>query len=203
MPNGLHRRDHERAGRNLRALVVLVLCIAFSHGALWPQPAHEAPAERLSQYQVEAAYLFDFAKFVRWPTKPGTADRPFAICVLGDDPFGPFLDRITAGEKIAGRPVVDLRISRPEQASACSILYISPSESGRLGRILPALKDTPVLTVSDISDFAERGGIIQFVLRDNRVRFVVNLAPVHSDGLALSSDLLKVALDVRGAEGSR
>lgn len=112
------------------------------------------------------------------------------------------MDRLVDGERIGGKTVVDKRISRMEDASGCSILYISSSEADRLDRILALLKDVPVLTVSDIPDFADRGGIIQFVLRDSRVRFTVNLAPAQHDRLTLSSELLKVALDVKRGEGS-
>lgn len=159
--------------------------------------------ERPSQYEVEAAYLFNFAKFVQWPPKPVATNSSFTICVLGDDPFGPFLDRITSGEKVDGRPVIDRRISRPADAASCSILYISPSEAGRVSRILTELKDAPVLTVSDMDEFVDRGGIIQFVLRDNRVRFLVNVQPARQEGLSLSSELLKVAAGVKGAGGSQ
>lgn len=160
-------------------------------------------ADKFSQYDVEAAYLFNFAKFVTWPPASPGQGGAFNICVLGDNPFGPSLDRIITGEKIDGKVVVDKKISSPEEAPACSILYISSSEASRLGRILNLVKDAPILTVSDIPDFAEHGGIIQFVLRENRVRFEVNLVPVQRDHLIFSSELLKVAVGVRRAEGGR
>jgi len=153
------------------------------------------PENKPTQYEVEAAYLFNFGKFVAWP--PGAqADSPFLICVLGDDPFGPILDRTVTGETVKDRPVHGKRISRPQDATACSILYISSSESARLSRILPVIQEAPVLTVSDIPGFAQQGGMIQFVLRDGRVRFEVNLAPTRRNGLTLSSELLKVAVEV-------
>ena len=169
----------------------------------WPVPTHAAASEKPTEYDVEAAYLFNFGKFVSWPTNPPNRNRPLAICVIGEDPFGPSLDRIVSGETIGGRPVVDKRISNLEDVSDCSILYISSSEATRLNRILTAVKDAPVLTVSDIPDFTQRGGIIQFVLRENRVRFEVNLDPVQRDRLILSSELLKVAVNVKRAEGSK
>jgi hypothetical protein len=171
--------------------------------ALWPAiPRTAKAAEHFSQYEVEAAYLFNFAKFVTWPSSSLAERARFNICVLGEDPFGASLDRIIAGETIGGKPVVDKRISSAEEAAGCSILYISSSEEGRLSRVLTAVKDEPVLTVSDISNFTERGGIIQFILRDNRVRFEVNLLPAQRDHLALSSELLKVAASVKRGEGS-
>lgn len=162
-----------------------------------------APENKPTQYEVEAAYLFDFGKFVAWPAAAQSSAAPFVICVLGDDPFGPILDRTVAGETLRGRPVQDKRITRAQDATGCSILYISSSESGRLSKILPAIQEAPVLTVSDIPDFVQQGGMIQFVLREGRVRFEVNLAPSQKNGLALSSELLKVAVQVIRGVGSR
>ncbi len=169
--------------------------------ALWSLPVKAGPNDKPSEYEVEAAYLFNFSKFITWPADSGARGGQFSICVLGDDPFGPTLDKIVTGEKVEGKSVVDKRITRSEEATTCSILYISPSEASRLSKTLLAVKDAPVLTVSDIPDFMDRGGMIQFLLRDNRVRFAVNLAPTQRDGLALSSELLKVAVTVRRAEG--
>ncbi len=159
-----------------------------------PQFALENP--RPTEYDVEAAYLFNFGKFVTSAKRVTSAQAPFAICVLGEDPFGPTLDKTTAGETISGRAVVDKRISRAQDAVGCSILYISDSEAERLGRILTTVKDAPVLTVSNLPGFLERGGMIQFVLENGRVRFQVNLSATQQSGLMLSSELLKVAIKV-------
>ena len=153
-----------------------------------------------TEYDVEAAYLFNFAKFITWP--PNTLSQPaFTICILGDDPFGRVLDSTVADEKINGKRVIDKRIAHPQEALGCSILYISDSEEERVGRILSLLRDAPVLTVSNVPGFVERGGMIQFVLDNGRIRFLVNLEPAQRDGLALSSELLKVAVKVIPAGG--
>jgi hypothetical protein len=192
--------SHRAAGCKRTWLLLLV--IIASSCTVWPIPEALSASERPSEYEVEAAYLFNFGKFITWP--PTTSqNRPLSICVIGEDPFGPSLDHIVAGEKIGGRAVVDKKISSVDEASACSILYISSSESSRLTRILSVVQDRPVLTVSDIPNFTDHGGIIQFVLHENRVRFVVNLGPAQRDGLALSSELLKVALSVKRAEDSQ
>jgi YfiR/HmsC-like len=192
--------DHRHSVLRRREVWSLLCVIAAC--TLWPASGNAAPDEKPSQYDVEAAYLFNFGKFVTWPGDAPASDRPLTICVLGNDPFGPTLDRLVAGEKIGGKAVVDKRISRVEDAPNCSILYISSSETAHLNRILGLVKEAPVLTVSDIPDFAHRGGIIQFVVRDNRVRFTVNLAPAQRDRLTLSSELLKVAVDVKRPEDS-
>jgi hypothetical protein len=173
-----------------------VLLLSFLVNARAPANPENKP----TQYEVEAAYLFNFGKFVGWPSTHASA--PFVICVLGDDPFGPILDRTIAGETFDGRSVQDKRIAHPQDATACSILYISSSESARLTKILSAIQEAPVLTVSDIPDFVQQGGMIQFVLRDGSVRFAVNLAPTQRNGLMMSSELLKVAVQVVRVGGS-
>ena len=152
-------------------------------------------AQQLSEYQVKAAYLYNFGKFVEWPS--GVASSQVSICVLGQDPFGPALDAVLAGERIQGKSVVPRRISKAQEAPGCEILFISSSEERRLSDVLKAVDNVAVLTVSDISTFSRLGGMIQFVLEGKRVRFEVNLAPVQEAGLSLSSQLLKVALTVR------
>jgi uncharacterized protein DUF4154 len=117
--------------------------------------------------------------------------------VLGRDPFGPALDSTLAGETINGSNVVAKRISQPEQAANCHILFISSSETDQLKQLLPALEKMSVLTVSDIPQFERHGGMIEFVMDGNKVRFEVNLASAERAGLSLSSQLLKVALRVR------
>jgi hypothetical protein len=117
--------------------------------------------------------------------------------VLGQDPFGPALDTIFRDETIAGRSVVAKRIPRPQDAVDCRVLFISLSENDRLRQILTTLGSASVLTVSDLPQFTQRGGMVQFILEGNRVRFEVNLATAEHAGLTLSSELLKVAVNVR------
>jgi hypothetical protein len=150
-----------------------------------------------SEYQVEAAYLYNFARFVEWPAKGTNAGGAFTICVLGEDPFGPALETTLAGETIGNQRVAARRISSPQMSGDCRILFISSSEAKRLDRIIDALDKNAVLTVSDIAQFSQRRGMIQFVLEENRIRFEVNLTATQRAGLSLSSELLKVATVVR------
>jgi len=121
----------------------------------------------------------------------------FPICVLGQDPFGPALDTIVAGETIGGKAVLAKRVLKPQDAVSCRVLYISSSEETRLREVLAGLDKAAVLTVSDIPQFSQRGGMIQFVQESNKIRFEVNLASAEDAGLTLSSELLKVAVLVR------
>ena len=155
--------------------------------------------QKPTEYQVKTVYLYNFARFVEWPRNPDTKNDTFAICVLGQDPFGPSLDTTLAGEIIDRKRVAARRISDAKDAASCNVLFISSSEEPRLKTTLSTLDRTPVLTVSDIPQFSQRGGMIQFVLEGNRVRFEVNLTAAQNAGLTLSSELLKVATAVRGA----
>jgi hypothetical protein len=151
-----------------------------------------------SEYQVKAAYLYNFGRFVKWP--PGLAGGKgdsFPVCVLGRDPFGSILDSTLAGEALEGKPVVIRRIARPQDALDCRILFVSSTEENHLKEILAAIDQAAVLTVSDIPGFSRRGGMIQFVVEGDRVRFEINLASTERARLVLSSELLKVAAAVR------
>ena len=151
-----------------------------------------------SEYQVKAAYLYNFGKFIKWPANvPADKGNSFAVCVLGKDPFGPTLDSTLAGEALDGKPVVIRRISRPQDAGDCRVLFISSTEGSHLKEILTALDQSGVLTVSDLPGFTRRGGMIEFVLEGDRIRFEINLANAESARLILSSELLKVAASVK------
>ena len=157
------------------------------------QAQQSSPTEN----QVKSAYLYNFGKFVEWPDKGMTGGEFFTFCVLGDDSFGSTLETTIAGESINGKKVLVKRVAKPQDALSCHILFIGSSEQSRLKEILVALDDTNVLTVSDMPQFIRRGGIIQFVVEANRVRFEVNLTSAERAGLTLSSQLLKVALNVK------
>jgi len=157
-----------------------------------------AQSVKPTDYDVKAAYLFNFGHFVEWPANASVSrSDSFVVCVLGQDPFGAVLDATLAGESIAGKKVTAKRISTPEESANCQILFLSAAEELRLQKIIGALNEQPVLTVSDMPHFSQRGGMIQFVLDGKKVRFEVNLSAVHHAGLSLSSELLKVATTVR------
>jgi hypothetical protein len=161
-------------------------------------PALHAQNAKPTDYDVKAAYLYNFGRFVEWPAEVTAAQSGhFTVCVLGQDPFGPSLDTTLAGETIGGKSIVAKRISNPQESDDCRILFLSPMEGGHLKKIVAELDKKAVLTVSDIPQFAQLGGMIQFVLEGKRVRFEVNLAATQRAGLTLSSELLKVATTVR------
>jgi hypothetical protein len=164
-------------------------------------PGLQAQRSARTEHEVMAAYLYNFARFVEWPAgSPRRSADTFQICVLGVDPFGRALDTVVAGEEVAGRKVVARRVRLAEEES-CDILFVSGSEERQLTTVLSAAGRMDVLTVSDMPRFTERGGMIQFVTRDGRVRFEIDLRHAQDRGLRVSSDLLKVASAVRPGRG--
>lgn len=191
------------ADRSTRRLVsrraALVAVFAMMFGAIHSIGQQGKPGE----YQVKAAYLYNFGRFVEWPARMAEGNGTFSICVLGQDPFGLALNSTLADETIHGKSVVAKRIPDLADAVNCRILFISASEADRLKQILTTLKDASVLTVSDLPQFSQSGGMVQFTTEGSRVRFEVNLDPAQRAGLVLSSELLKVAVNVKrgGAVG--
>jgi len=173
------------------AAAVILVWTLVAVPCLWAQ------GPKPTDYDVKAAYLYNFGRFVEWPDSVATKSDSFNVCVLGQDPFGPALDATLAGETIGGKNVTARRISSPQEAVNCRILFMSSEEGSRLSKIMEALDKGSVLTVSDMPQFSQRGGMIQFVLEGKRVRFEVNLSAVQRAGLTLSSELLKVATTVR------
>jgi hypothetical protein len=190
LPQEYGRLSRDRGILLQRTIAVVMWLLFVGSSALGQQ--------KPTEYQVEAAYLYNFGRFIEWPAKGTTTQTGgFTICVLGDDPFGQALDATLAGETIGSQKVAARRISSPQMSGDCQILFISSSEANRLDKIIDALDKNAVLTVSDIAQFAQRRGMIQFVLEENRIRFEVNLTAAQRAGLALSSELLKVATVVR------
>jgi len=151
-----------------------------------------AAEQALREYEVKAAFLLNFTKFIEWPSASfGAAESPFAICVLNDDPFGSILDQIVEGESAAGRKLVVHRISRA-QAAGCQIVFTSAQDSPRSLSGLGA----GVLTVGEGAEFLRQGGMVAFVVENRRVRFDINLTAAAKSGLRISSKLLNVARSV-------
>lgn len=154
------------------------------------------------EYEVKAAYLLDFGKFVTWPPSAPLAHRnTFTICVLGADPFGSILDGTVRGEKINNKPVTVRRIRSARNGADCNVLFVNENELRLSQKTISSLNKPGTLTVSDAPGFLDRGGMIQFVRSGDRVRFQVNLEAAQEGGLTLSSELLKVAGAVRGKPG--
>ena len=151
------------------------------------------------EYQVKAAFLLNFMKFVEWP---GTAfadeKSPLVLAVVGEDPFGVTLNALES-QVVRNRAVQVKRLSGTDGIRQCHLLYVSPSEEGRLRDIVTAVGDAPVLVVSDGAErFAQQGVSINFILSDNKIRFEINVAVAKKAGLSMGTQLLQVAKVVEG-----
>lgn len=163
-------------------------------------PARAMGQGAFSEYQIKAAYLFNFLKFVEFPDD-SFADplAPIVIGVVGDDPFGSSLPQVVVGKTVQGRDLV-IRLYHPgENLRGAHILFISASERKRLPMILSDLRGSSVLTVADTPGFIDAGGMIQFLNENDRVRFAINLDAATRARLKLSSKLLSLAKVVGGS----
>jgi hypothetical protein len=169
--------------------LVLALWVAISGGLV---ARAESPAPTM--HQVQAAFLFNFAKFVTWPDDAiQRSGSSLIIGVLGEDPFGAVLEETIRDKTVMGKKLAVKRFVRIQDAVNSHILFLSSSEESHLPQILKGLERATVLTVSDMEQFAERGGMVAFTVEDQKVRFNVNVGAVERAGLKMGSQLLKLA----------
>ncbi len=148
-----------------------------------------------SEYQLKAAFLYNFAKFIEWPPKSFIApEAPMVIGVLGENPFGDTLEQTLRGKSLNNHPLAVKPISSLVEATNCHILFICASEQNRLAEIIHLVKGTSILTVAEMDRFTESGGMIQFVPEGNKIRFQINDEAAKTANLKISSKLLSLAL---------
>lgn len=173
-------------------ITFLMLCNTFYLPA-------QTPVTR--EYQLKAVFLFNFTQFVEWPpTSFSTEQSPLIIGILGENPFGSFLEQTVAEEKINGHPVIVQYYNNAQDLKTCHILFINQAKNRE--PILAALKEKDVLTVSDTPDFLKQGGIIRFFTRNNKIQFQINLEASKAANLEISSKLLRLA-DIYVDKGSK
>jgi hypothetical protein len=157
-------------------------------------PFMRAQATPTVEYRLKAAFLYNFIKFVEWPSDAFTSDKaPILLCVFGNDPFGNALDEILQGKTINSREVLARRINELPDLKSCQLVFVSHQEDKQLSKILGSLRGTSALVVGESDGFAERGGGIQFYLEDNKLRFAVNVDAAQKARLSVSSKLLALA----------
>jgi len=169
----------------------LVVCGLFYF--FW-QGAQQLAAQNLSsrEYEIKAAYLYNFTKYVDWPSYGDT----ITIGVLGNNPFGGALAPLN-GKIVKGRRLAIKQLDSVRDAHSCQVIFVSASERQRLPEIFEDLKSGQILTVGEMQGFAEGGGIINFVEENNKVRFEINAEAARRTGLSISSELLKLAKIVK------
>jgi hypothetical protein len=165
--------------------------LTLSASLLDAQPRAGTP-----EHEVKAAFLYQFGLYVEWPPENDRSGRPFAICVLGEDPFGAALDAVVEGRSIAGRAVAVRRVVGASEFGDCRVLFVSRSVDDRLPEIVRALEGHTVLTVGEGAQFIRRGGMLGFTSENRKVRFVVNLTAAEAAKVKLSSQLLRIAASV-------
>lgn len=154
-----------------------------------------APAKAGSSLEtaIKATYLYKFAPFVGWPEGGAPAGGAFTLCVIGSDPFGPVLDSAVAGQSVDGRPIIVRRLEGARGGAGCQILYAGGSAQ-TASEAIRTVRGAPVLTVAEGQS---SGAVIGFVVRDQRVRFVIDLHAAAENNLRISSKLLSLALEVQ------
>jgi len=182
-----------------------ILIVALSVSLSWAPEAvaQTSDSSDSSEYLIKAGFIYNFAKFVEWPTTAfAQPDSPIVIGILGIDPFGPLIDRIVENKKIGARGFVVRRLKWGgdlKDLKECKILFVGSSERAHIDELMQIVKTLPILTVGETPGFAERGGVIRFVLEDNRVRFEINVDAAHEADLTISSRLLTLARIIQQA----
>lgn len=151
-----------------------------------------------TEYEIKAAFLLHFSRFVEWPASAFAASNaPLFICVLGDDPFGSILEEIVRNEMLDSHPIaVGRYYQSADQVDRCHILFVGRVAKPLERRIFDQLHGKNILTVSDAAAFAPRGGVIGFVVVDGKIKLQVNRASAERAELRISSKLLRLADNV-------
>jgi len=178
----------------MRKFVCYILLLSLTRVSFTHQFAGE-----VTEYEIKAAFLYNFGKFIEWPDdhKPN-ADEPFIIGILGQDPFGRILDRLAARNRLKDHKIELKRFKKTSDVRFCHILFISQSKQERLSDILEKVRTECTVTVSEIDDFVEKGGIIRLLTTpENKVRFEINNSAALDVGLKISSRLLRLAENLK------
>jgi len=169
----------------------VVMALAFCLFCMQGMNAQTRPS---LENQVKAAFLFNFTRFVSWPSSCfRSPDAPFVIGIAGTDPFGNYLDELVQGERVGSHPIRIERYTDVEDISNCQIVYIDASDPPMIKDILSEAWHKSILTVSDADSFTKMGGIVHFFNDDNKVKIGINIAAARRSQLEISTKLLRVA----------
>jgi hypothetical protein len=172
------------------AVLLLAICAQLTHA----DDAHER------EQGIRGALIYKFAKFVEWPAADAGALKTFSIGVLRDPAFARLIQRKVDGLSVHGLRVEVRSLDAPNAARGCQVVFIAPGPRADIDPALSTLASAPVLTVGSQPDFLEAGGMINFIVHEDTVRFVVNLRASQRAGLALDARLLKAAHAVERAQ---
>ena len=186
-PSALSRSNHTIA-------VAMVL-----HGLLWAAPSNAgaaagAAAAPAREYEIKAAFLYNFTKFVDWPAQTfANDDAPIVIGVLGDSPCVQALERLIKDRKVNGRTIVVRRIASAAEAKVTQLLFVGSAQEAQFAGLEPAIESLPVLTVGESPGFATLGGAIDLLPQGDKIRFEINIDVAEHAGLKISAQLQKLA----------
>lgn len=168
---------------------------ALAAGLLWALAASDpAAAQAVARHELEAAFVYNFTKFVEWPAESFSPSDPrFHVCLVGEDPFGGVLDQLVEGETVKGRPIVVTRHRRARDARWCQILVLPGSEAPESLAAVPGVREGLVLTVGSSEEFLAAGGLVRFRVRGGRLRLEVNDPARERSRLRMSSKLLQLS----------
>ena len=190
----MHQQSRSARAFSRRTLLstTLIAATALAGSALILE-GRDAQAQGVDRSpQIKAACIYNFVKFVDWPDRVLPANNTLVIGVLGQSPVGSALTGLN-GKSAKNRTLVVRQLSSPGEVRNCQVVFVSPSELGRLGQFVEAAHDASVLTVGDSDGFARAGGVINFIEQGNRVRFEINSAAAEKSKLTISSQLLRLA----------
>jgi hypothetical protein len=177
------------ATRRIGHLAICAILISAISGVVFVAPAQ---GQMRDEYQVKAAFLYNFARFVEWPAEAFTSPAdPIVICILGKDPFGHWLNEAIHGRSIDGRALTLRHIAAAGEAASCQIVFTGSSEPKRVWTALAGVRR--VLTVGECGDASEGGAIVNFVIEDGKVRFEINTDAAELGKVRISSRLLSLA----------
>ena len=157
-----------------------------------------ALAQTANEYDVKAACLYNFTRFVEWPAASDGA--PFCIGVAGGDPFHGALDRLVTGRTASGRGIAVRRFKTGDAPGGCEMVFIPGSDLAKARAVLASIHGAAVLTVGEALGFSKRGGVIEFSVEDNKVKLTINLDAAQRAHLQVSSKLLSLACVVRDSD---
>lgn len=188
---GPRRRARTVAG------VLLALLAWFGCDPTAPLAGNAEPGAS-KEYQVKAAFIYNFTKFVEWPSDSfPDASAPLVIAVLGSNPFGPELQKAVENRRVNGRELIIRNISTVAELTKAQVAFLGLADPARMSEALAALRQRPVLTIGERESFVRDGGMIGFILEGDKVRFAINMEAAQAGGLKISAQLQKLATSVR------
>lgn len=145
-----------------------------------------------TEAKIKVAYVYNFLKFIEWPEGDGNTAAPVRICVVGTDPIRTMLGELSI-RKVKDRQIQVEQVKELSGLNTCHVVYVTRSEEAALPQVLQRIEEAPVLSASDIPEFARKGGMIGFTTEDNRVKIEINQSSIRHAGLKVSAKLLEIA----------